>query len=60
VPGLGLRSSPLDPATYDCTVIVTDHSSFDYAHIVSESRLLVDLRNATGDLGSHAENVSKL
>jgi UDP-N-acetyl-D-glucosamine dehydrogenase len=58
--GLGLRSVPLDPGAYDCAVIVTDHSAFDYARIVGESRVLVDLRNATGVLGPQPANVWKL
>jgi UDP-N-acetyl-D-glucosamine dehydrogenase len=32
---------------YDCILMVTDHSNYDYARIVSESRLVVDTRNAT-------------
>jgi UDP-N-acetyl-D-glucosamine dehydrogenase len=32
---------------YDCVVIVTDHSDYDYSHIVQESQLVVDTRNAT-------------
>jgi UDP-N-acetyl-D-glucosamine dehydrogenase len=32
---------------YDCVLIVTDHSDYDYARIVSESKLVVDTRNAT-------------
>jgi len=31
---------------YDCVVIVTDHSTYDYQHIVRESQLVVDTRNA--------------
>jgi UDP-N-acetyl-D-glucosamine dehydrogenase len=31
----------------DCVVIVTNHSCFDYAWIVENSRLIVDTRNAT-------------
>ena len=31
----------------DCTVIITDHSSYDWQFIVDHSRLLVDTRNAT-------------
>jgi UDP-N-acetyl-D-glucosamine dehydrogenase len=31
----------------DCVVIATDHSRYDYRHIVSSSRLVVDTRNAT-------------
>jgi UDP-N-acetyl-D-glucosamine dehydrogenase len=44
---LGLRSAPLDPESYDCVVIVTDHSSIDYDRLVDEANLVVDLRNAT-------------
>jgi UDP-N-acetyl-D-glucosamine dehydrogenase len=32
---------------YDCVVIVTDHSSYDYAAIVEQSNLVIDTRNAT-------------
>jgi UDP-N-acetyl-D-glucosamine dehydrogenase len=32
---------------YDCVVIVTDHSDYDYAQIVQEAKLVVDTRNAT-------------
>ena len=34
-------------AQYDCVLIVTDHSNYHYARIVSESQLVVDTRNAT-------------
>ncbi|HUA21824.1 MAG TPA: nucleotide sugar dehydrogenase [Bryobacteraceae bacterium] len=33
-------------AEADCTVIVTDHSSFDYPCLVQRARLIVDTRNA--------------
>jgi UDP-N-acetyl-D-glucosamine dehydrogenase len=32
---------------YDCVLIVTDHSDYDYPRIVKESQLVVDTRNAT-------------
>ena len=32
---------------YDCVLIVTDHSCYDYEKIVSESQLIVDTRKAT-------------
>jgi UDP-N-acetyl-D-glucosamine dehydrogenase len=32
---------------YDCTVIVTDHSSYDYKKVVDCSNIVVDTRNAT-------------
>ena len=31
----------------DCVVIVTDHSSYDWQHVVDHSRLIVDTRHAT-------------
>ena len=37
---------------YDCVLIVTDHSSYDYAKIVTTSRLVVDTRNATRDVNA--------
>jgi UDP-N-acetyl-D-glucosamine dehydrogenase len=47
LPELGLRSVPLEPAKYDCIVIVTDHSSIDYDALVDDANVVVDLRNAT-------------
>jgi UDP-N-acetyl-D-glucosamine dehydrogenase len=45
---LKMSSAPLDDlGQYDCVLIVTDHSDFDYARIVRESRLVIDTRNAT-------------
>jgi UDP-N-acetyl-D-glucosamine dehydrogenase len=32
---------------YDCVLIVTDHSDYDYRQIVQEAQLVVDTRNAT-------------
>ncbi len=42
---------------YDCIVIVTDHTSFDYDAMVAESDLIVDTRNA---IKRPARNVFKL
>ncbi len=45
---LNMQSQPLDNlGSYDCVLIVTDHTSYDYARIVQESQLVVDSRNAT-------------
>ena len=33
-------------AAADCTVIVTDHSAFDYPQIAKQAKLIVDTRNA--------------
>jgi UDP-N-acetyl-D-glucosamine dehydrogenase len=37
---------------YDCVLIVTDHSDYDYKRIVQESQLVVDTRNATKGIES--------
>jgi UDP-N-acetyl-D-glucosamine dehydrogenase len=37
---------------YDCVLIVTDHSDYDYPSIVRESQLVVDTRNATKGIKS--------
>src|SRR5579871_1162961 len=37
---------------YDCAVIVTDHSDYDYGRIVREAQLIVDTRNATKGIQS--------
>jgi UDP-N-acetyl-D-glucosamine dehydrogenase len=58
--GLTMRSVPLDPAAYDCVVIVTKHSSIDYDKLVDEAQLVVDLRNATGSNAGHPDKVWKL
>jgi len=53
---LNLESvSLLNLAEYDCVLIATNHSDYDYDHIVRESRLVIDTRNATN--GSRAANV---
>jgi UDP-N-acetyl-D-glucosamine dehydrogenase len=50
---LDMRGVPLDDlAQYDCVLIVTDHSDYDYARIVDESKLVIDSRNATKGIQS--------
>jgi len=45
---LQLKSTPLESLEqYDCVLIVTDHSSYDYRQIAGRARLVVDTRNAT-------------
>jgi UDP-N-acetyl-D-glucosamine dehydrogenase len=56
-----MESVPLTKASllrYDCTVISTNHSSYDYGFIVRHSSLIVDTRNATAGFGS--ENIVKV
>ena len=50
-----MSSVPLTPQNlrqYDCVVISTNHSSYDYKAIVRHSRLIVDTRNATAGIKS--------
>ena len=45
---LNMSSTPLDDlGQYDCVLIVTDHTDYDYPAIVQQSKLVVDSRNAT-------------
>jgi UDP-N-acetyl-D-glucosamine dehydrogenase len=50
---LQLKCAPLDNLKqYDCVLIVTDHSDYDYARIVKEANLVVDTRKATRGITS--------
>src|SRR5882724_245721 len=50
---LNMTCTPLDNlGQYDCVLIMTDHSDFDYKAIVKESQLVVDSRNATKGIKS--------
>jgi len=45
---LQMTNTPLDKLSqYDCVLIVTDHTDYDYKKIVAEAKLVVDSRNAT-------------
>lgn len=50
-----MRSTKLDAKNikkYDCVLIATNHSSYDYKWIVENSSLVVDTRNATAGIKS--------
>jgi UDP-N-acetyl-D-glucosamine dehydrogenase len=50
---LQMQSVPSDNlGQYDCVVIVTDHSDYDFRSIVEEAQLIVDTRNATVGISS--------
>jgi UDP-N-acetyl-D-glucosamine dehydrogenase len=50
---LEMKNTPLENlGQYDCVLIVTDHSSYNYAEIVAEANLVVDTRNATKGIHS--------
>jgi UDP-N-acetyl-D-glucosamine dehydrogenase len=53
---LNMTCTPLDKLDkYDCVLIMTDHSDYNYPEIVSKSKLVVDTRNATK--GIQAPNI---
>ena len=50
---LDLKCAELkDLGRYDCVLIVTDHSDYDFGRIVEEAQLVVDTRNATRGIKS--------
>ncbi len=59
---LGMRSKRLSEkmlAGYDCVLIATDHSAYDYPWIVKHANLIVDTRNATVDCQSGRRKIVK-
>jgi UDP-N-acetyl-D-glucosamine dehydrogenase len=50
---LQMKCVPLEALDqYDCVVILTDHSDYDYQKIVAEAQLIIDTRNATTGIAS--------
>jgi UDP-N-acetyl-D-glucosamine dehydrogenase len=50
---LNMTCTPLEKlGDYDCVLIMTDHSDYDYKDIVKQSQLVVDSRNATKGIRS--------
>ncbi|MGE0608597.1 MAG: nucleotide sugar dehydrogenase [Pirellulales bacterium] len=57
-----LTSQTLTPeflAQQDCVLISTDHTAFDYEHIVRHARLVIDTRNATRQVSEGREKIRK-
>jgi len=55
-----MRSVNLTPeklASYDCILIATDHSSYDYEALVRDAKLVVDTRNATREVKQNREKI---
>ena len=55
-----MRSMALSPerlASYDCVLIATDHTSYDYEAIVRDAQLVVDTRNATRRVKQHRDKI---
>jgi UDP-N-acetyl-D-glucosamine dehydrogenase len=50
---LRTHSTPLDQvSTFDCTLLITDHTAYDIPDLVAASRLFIDTRNATRGLSA--------
>ncbi|MFW5772980.1 MAG: nucleotide sugar dehydrogenase, partial [Phototrophicaceae bacterium] len=62
VPSIRLGEDTLHSETYDddllagadCVVVVTDHSDYDWSHVLSRSQLVMDTRHATFDYSGTA------
>jgi UDP-N-acetyl-D-mannosaminuronate dehydrogenase len=57
-----MDSTPLTPETLraqDAVLIVTDHTSVDYAAVVEHAPLVVDTRNATKGVKTGREKIVK-
>jgi UDP-N-acetyl-D-glucosamine dehydrogenase len=55
-----LRSIDLTPAalgSYDCVLIATDHTAYDYDMIVASSKIVIDTRNATRKVTKQREKI---
>jgi UDP-N-acetyl-D-glucosamine dehydrogenase len=52
-----VKLSPERLASYDCVLIATDHTSYDYEAIVRNSKLVVDTRNATRHVKQNRQKV---
>jgi UDP-N-acetyl-D-glucosamine dehydrogenase len=50
--------TPANVAAYDCVLIATDHSSYDYDAIVNNAKLVVDTRNATRRVKKGREKIA--
>jgi UDP-N-acetyl-D-glucosamine dehydrogenase len=51
---LNMTCQPLDDLdSYDCVLIATDHSDYDFQAIANQAQLIVDTRNATAGLANH-------
>ena len=58
-----LRSIPYGRealAAADCVVIITDHTSFDWAEIAGTAALIVDTRNATAGVNAEGARIVRL
>ncbi len=45
--------------SYDCVLIATDHTAYDYGWLVRHARLVLDTRNATADVKNGRKKIVK-
>lgn len=60
VNNITLKSQNLTPELWqqvDCTLIITDHSSYNYEDIVKQSKIVVDTRNATKNVTQNRDKI---
>jgi len=58
-----LKSSvftPTEIGQYDCVIILTDHTAYDFRQIVGAAKLVVDTRNSTKELHEFKDRIIKL
>ena len=46
-------------ASLDCALIATDHTAFDWEHIMANCEIVVDTRNATKDVAANRDRIWK-
>ena len=46
-------------AAYDCVLVSTDHTAYDFNFITKHAQLLVDTRNATANVTENREKIVK-
>ncbi len=51
--------TPENLASYDCVLISTDHSAYEWDFIVKHARLIVDTRNATENVTENRDKIVK-
>ena len=57
-----MESQELTPeflASQDCVLVSTDHSAYDFNHIVKHAKMVLDTRNATKSVTVGREKIRK-
>jgi UDP-N-acetyl-D-glucosamine dehydrogenase len=57
-----MESQELTPeflASQDCILVSTDHSAYDFNHIVKHAKMVLDTRNATKKVSEGRDKIKK-